>query len=298
MQSNSDDRDTVMDTFERKTAVVTGAASGIGLGMVEALASRGMRVVMADIEQDVLEREAQRLHKANLEVTPCVTDVSAFDSVAALLRAAMDAYGQVHVLCNNAGVAGGGGAGNGIWEASEKDWEWVMGVNVNGVIHGLRAFIPHMLAHGEPGHVVNTSSIMGLTTGGGSVYGVSKHAVARLTEGLYHDLRARDSKIGVTLLCPGLIATNIITSVRNRPEHLSDHVPDKPERAATVERMDRYWKSDGMPPRDVGELVADAINNQQFYLLTHAENMQGVQRRFDDIVNLKDPTPPRPWQIP
>ena len=178
-----------MDSLAGKTAVVTGAASGIGLGMVEAFANRAMHVVMADVEEDILAAEAERLRQSNLEVTPCVTDVSQRSGIDSLLADAVSAYGNVHVLCNNAGVAGG--SPGGIWEATDNDWEWVMGVNFNGVVHGLRAFIPHMLEHGEPSHVINTSSIAGMMTGGGSIYGVSKHAVSRLTEGLYFDLNRK-----------------------------------------------------------------------------------------------------------
>ena len=283
-----------MQALEGKTAVVTGAASGIGLGMTEAFASRGMRVVMADVEAQALEREAERLTRANFEVLPIVTDAASFESVSALADAAEARFGPVHVLCNNAGVSGGGGP-RPIWAQSQKDWDWVMGVNFWGVVNGLRAFTPRMIAHGEPGHIVNTSSILGLTTGAGSIYNVSKHAVTRLTEGLYHDLKAADARIGVTVLCPGMIATNIITSARNRPDDLTDDgdLPDAARQQA-IAAMDARFKADGMAPREVGEKVAQAILDDQFYLLTHAENMEGVKRRFDDILHLRDPSPPRP----
>ena len=214
-----------MQAFQGKVAVVTGAASGIGLGMTEALASRGMKVVMADVEEAALMKEAERLTRANFEVDPQLADVSSFDSVERLAAAANARFGKVHVLCNNAGVSGGGGKP--IWAQSQADWDWVMGVNFFGVVNGLRAFVPDMIAHGEEGHVVNTSSILGLTTGAGSIYGVSKHAVTRLSEGLFQDLTAANAKIGVTVLCPGMIATNIITSGRNRPDRLKDEAePD------------------------------------------------------------------------
>jgi NAD(P)-dependent dehydrogenase (short-subunit alcohol dehydrogenase family) len=150
-----------------------------------------------------------------------------------------------------------------------------------------------MLAHGEEGHIVNTSSILGLTTGAGSIYGVSKHAVARLTEGLHRDLKNAEAKIGVTLLCPGMIATNIITSARNRPTDLVDSSaqPNATQREA-IAAMDARFKSEGMAPREVGERVAQAMLDDQFYVLTHADNMVGVKRRFDDIFNLQSPSPP------
>jgi NAD(P)-dependent dehydrogenase (short-subunit alcohol dehydrogenase family) len=283
-----------MKTLEGRVAVVTGAASGIGLGMTEAFASRGMKVAMADVEEDALEREAARLSRANFEVAPFVVNVASPDAVDALADRVEAWFGNFHVVCNNAGVSGGGGP-QPIWTQSQNNWDWVMGVNFWGVVNGLRAFVPRMIAHGEEGHVVNTSSILGLTSGAGSIYGVSKHAVARLTEGLYHDLRNAGAPIGVTLLCPGMIATNIITSARNRPGELTDasEAPDEARRAA-IAAMDARFKADGMAPREVGEKVAQAILDDQFYLLTHAENMEGVKRRFDDILHLRQPSQPRP----
>jgi NAD(P)-dependent dehydrogenase (short-subunit alcohol dehydrogenase family) len=279
-----------MQAFLGKVAVVTGAASGIGLGMTEALASRGMKVVMADVEEAALMQEAERLTRANFEVDPQLADVSSYDSVERLAAAAQARFGKVHVLCNNAGVSGGGGKP--IWAQSQADWDWVMGVNFWGVMNGVRAFVPGMIAHGEEGHVVNTSSILGLTTGAGSAYGVSKHAVTRLTEGLYQDLKAANARIGATVLCPGMIATNIITAERNRPDALKDDAAPDPARSQIIAAMDARFKADGMAPREVGEKVAGAIANDQFYVLTHPENMEGVKRRFEDIVNLRSPSPP------
>jgi NAD(P)-dependent dehydrogenase (short-subunit alcohol dehydrogenase family) len=281
-----------MQSLEGKVAVVTGAASGIGLGMTEAFASRGMKVVMADVEAEALMRAAEHLSKTNAEVAPVVVDVSSYESVVALADAAEARFGKVHVLCNNAGVSGGGG-GQPIWAQSQNDWDWVMGVNFRGVVNGLRAFTPRMIAHGEEGHIVNTSSILGLTTGAGSIYGVSKHAVTRLTEGLVQDLKNAGAHISATVLCPGMIATNIITSARNRPGALADadDAPN-PQREAVIAAMDARFKTNGMAPREVGEKVVQAILDDQFYLLTHAENMAGVKRRFDDIEALRQPSPP------
>jgi NAD(P)-dependent dehydrogenase (short-subunit alcohol dehydrogenase family) len=283
-----------MKTIEGRVAVVTGAASGIGLGMTEAFASRGMKVMMADVEADALTREADRLTRMNLEVSPQLTDVSSYEAVEALADVAERRFGHVHVLCNNAGVSGGGGGPRPIWAQGQKDWDWVMGVNFWGVVNGLRAFTPRMIAHGEEGHIVNTSSILGLTTGAGSIYGVSKHAVARLTEGLYWDLKNAEAKIGVTLLCPGMIATNIITSARNRPDALKDGGEPSAQAREAVAAMDARFKSEGTAPREVGEKVVQAMLDEQFYLLTHASNMAGVQRRFDDIFALRDPSPAPP----
>ena len=282
-----------MKSLEGKVAVVTGAASGIGLGMTEAFASRGMKVVMADVEEAALLREADRLTRANFEVDPQLVDVRSIESVERLADAAEARFGKIHVVCNNAGVSGGGG-GRPIWDQTQNDWDWVMGVNFWGVVNGLKAFTPRMIAHGEEGHIVNTASILGLTTGPGSVYSVSKHAVARLTEGLWYDLKAAGAAIGATVLCPGMIATNIITSARNRPGDLTGQ-EDEPTEAQRTARaaMDARFKADGMAPREVGEKVAQAILDEQFYLLTHADNMEAARRRFDAITGLHDPSPPR-----
>ena len=281
-----------MDTLEGKIAVITGAASGIGLGMAEAFASRGMKIIMADIEEATLQREAERLTRANFDVFAAPVAVERYDSVAGLAAAATQRFGKVHVLCNNAGVAGTDGAGP-IWRQSQADWDWVMGVNFGGVVHGLRAFVPAMIAHGEPGHIVNTASILGLTTGPGSIYGVSKHALVRLTEGLYHDLKAAEARIGVTLLCPGMIATNIITAARNRPVPLKEDSEPDPARNERIAAIEALFRSQGMAARAVGEIVAQAILDDQFYVLTHAETMAGVERRFEDILHLRPPSPPR-----
>ena len=266
-------------TLVGRTAVVTGAASGIGLGMTEALLHRGMRVVMADIESEPLEREAARLTEANLAVLPVRTDVTDEASMDALFDAAIRTFGRVHVLCNNAGVGGTPGT---LWGASERDWAWVMGVNFEGVLKGIRRFIPHMIEHGEASHVVNTSSIAGLMTGGGSIYAVSKHAVTRLSEGLFFDLRDQAPHVGVTCLCPGIIDTQIVNSQRNRPAELTDPagLADLGNRAAAIRE---YFKTQGMAPRQVGELVADAIIERRFYCFTQDEFAPLIRTRFDQI---------------
>ena len=282
-----------MQELNGKVAVVTGAASGIGLALTEVFTSRGMKVVMADIEAAALEREAERLTRANLEVAPVLVDTSSYDSVERLANAAESRFGHVHVLCNNAGVSDSGGKP--IWAQSQNDWDWVMGVNFWGVVNGLRAFVPRMIAHGEEGHVVNTASIAGLITGPGSIYGVSKHAVVRLSEGLAFDLKAAQAKIGVTCLCPGIIATNIILSARNRPADLPpDPAVNEEARRAAIANQHARFQSHGLSPRDVAEMVAQAILSDQFYIVTPANHMEAVKRRFEDIIALRAPSPPWP----
>ncbi len=280
-----------MDHFEGKTAVVTGAASGIGLGMTEALTARGMKVVMADVQEGPLEIEAERLTRENKDVLPRLTDVSQRDQIDALLAAATDAFGPVHVLCNNAGV---GGAPGPIWATPPDTWDWVMGINLDGVMHGLRAFVPHMLEHGEPAHVVNTSSIAGLMTGGGNVYGVTKHAVTRISEGLYFDLAERDANIGVTCLCPGIINTNIVKSSLRAPGTAPASPPSDPDVADRIQTFRKYFAEQGMDPRVVGELVANAIRDNQFYLFTQDEFATNIKSRFDQINAAANPVLPGP----
>jgi len=193
------------------------------------------------------------------------------------------------VVCNNAGVSGGGAGA--IWETTTRDWEWTLGVNLMGVVHGIQAFVPLILEHGEEGHVVNTSSVLGLSTGGGSIYGVTKHGVARLSEGLYHDLKAAGAKVGVSVLCPGMVATHIVTSDRNRPAHLRNEgrevAAEMAERRQVMQ--DRFLEA-GMPPGEVAEMVVDAIRTDRFYVLTHPEMIKPqVEARMRAILDEQPP---------
>jgi NAD(P)-dependent dehydrogenase (short-subunit alcohol dehydrogenase family) len=281
-----------MDQFEGKVAVVTGAASGIGRALIDRFAAAGMKVVLADIEEEALAKAEAEVQSTGAETLAVVTDVADRSSVDALNAAAVDRFGAVHVLCNNAGVSGGMGA---LWETTDKDWAWVMGVNLMGVVHGIQAFVPGMVERGEPGHVVNTSSVLGLATGGGSIYGVTKHAVTRLTEGLWYDLQAAGAPIGVSVLCPGMIATNIIGSHRNRPADLQNEVaavgPEVEQRMKFVQDL---FANEGMPPAEVAEIVHQAIVADRFYVLTHPEaEKETVQARLEAILGEQSPPPPR-----
>jgi NAD(P)-dependent dehydrogenase (short-subunit alcohol dehydrogenase family) len=211
-------------------------------------------------------------------------------SVDALAAATAERFGPVHVLCNNAGVAAGMGP---IWEATEPDWQWVLGVNLMGVVHGVQAFVPGMVAHGEPAHVVNTSSVLGLSSGGGSVYSVSKHAVTRLSEGLYHDLRSAGAAVGVSVLCPGMIATRIVTADRNRPAHLRNpDGEDPPEVLGRREVVQERFLEVGMPPAEVAGMVVDAIHDDRFYVLTHPDMIRPqVEERLRAILADAPPAP-------
>ncbi len=275
-----------MKEFKGRVAVVTGGASGIGRGIAEALAARGMKIVLADIEQPVLDKTAEELRASGAEVVGIVCDVSKQESVDHLARASLDAFGAVHVLCNNAGVAGGGPAAT--WEASLDDWTWVLGVNLMGVVHGIRSFVPIILEQAQGGHIVSTASMAGLMVGGG-IYGVTKHAVVALSESLWNEFSARGSPIGVSVLCPGWVNTHIMESERNRPEAPR---PDPGETPAEFEILRQFVENQikqGMDPREAGEIVADAIRDERFYVLTHAwQNL--VEHRMRNILQDGDPT--------
>lgn len=274
-----------------KTAVVTGAASGIGLAMTERFVAAGMRVVMADIEAPLLSEVERRLLDGGAEVAAVVVDVSSHNSVEELADAAESRFGPVNLLCNNAGVSGGGGP---IWETTDNDWDWVLGVNVLGVVHGLQVFIPRMLASGEEGHVVNTSSVSGLSTGPHSIYGVAKHALTRLSEIVWYDLKATGAPIGVSVLCPGIVATHIVSAERNRPAHLRDEV-DEATAARRREGMlaaEARFLGEGMPPSEVAEAVVAGVEEDRFWILVPPDLVKNeVDRRMRAILDETDPPP-------
>jgi len=278
-----------MDDFEGKVAVVTGGASGIGLGMATRFAEQGMRVVLADIEEPALEAAVARLRQQEHEVIGVLTDVSKAESVEALAERTLAAFGRVHVVCNNAGV-GGSGFGVPIWEATLKDWQWTLGVNLWGVIHGVRVFVPIMLDQDEEGHIVNTASSAGLTQGS-RVYGVSKHAVVALSESLYDGLRQRGAKVHVSVLCPGVINTRIMYGARNRPPELQNESPPSEQELRMRDRISKLAQETGMDPLQVGDIVLEAIRNEQFWVLTHDEFDDIIRTRMEDILARRNPSP-------
>jgi NAD(P)-dependent dehydrogenase (short-subunit alcohol dehydrogenase family) len=267
-----------MKDFQGRTAVVTGGASGIGRGLADRFAKERMNVVLADIEEEALDRAVKEMRDLQQSVIGVVTNTMRKDSITHLLEETVSQFGNVHILCNNAGVAAMTPDLKGVWEVPDKDWEWTMGVNFYGVLYGLQVFVPHMLAHGESAHIVNTASLAGLLPGGGP-YGVSKHGVLALTEGLAADLRGRNANIGASVLCPGFVNTNIFDAERNRPSDLSVGRG----KVAGGEMMRNLLKA-GKAPHEVADLVFDSIAEDRLYILPHPAWDDMVRGRVDAVL--------------
>ena len=272
-----------MKEFEGKTAVITGAASGIGKAMAERFAQEKMQVVLADIEEEALEKTVENLRQYQYRVIGVKTDVLVEESINELFAKATAEYGNIHILCNNAGI--GANSGNkAIWEIDKQDWDWVMGVNYQGVLQGIQTFLPHMLEHGEEGHVVTTVSMAGLLPGAGT-YGVSKHAVMALTEALSRDLITREAKINASVLCPGFVDTNIDKSERNRPSHLGEAQDASNEMGAEI--MSSMLRQ-GKKPEEIAEIVFEAVKENIFYILSHPAWDDSLRAHFENILSRKE----------
>jgi len=276
-----------MNNFRGRVAVVTGAASGIGLALTERFVAEGMNVVMADIEAGALATESARLRRDGATVLPIRVDVSQPGDVERLADEAYRAFGAAHVVCNNAGVAVIGA----VHEHTLADWQWVINVNLWGVIHGVRVFLPRMLAGGDEGHVVNTASMAGLTTAPFmSVYDVTKHGVVALSESMYKELALSGAPIGVSVVCPGLIETNIMRSSRNRPESLAEEGKAGPMAQAFGQSLsDRL--AGGYPPSEVANQVVAGIREGRFYIVPAQPDVKSnIAVRVNDLLELRNPT--------
>jgi NAD(P)-dependent dehydrogenase (short-subunit alcohol dehydrogenase family) len=259
-----------MDSFRDRVAVVTGGGSGIGRALAEAFAREGARVVVADVEESAATAVADGIRGRGGEALAARVDVTDLGQVQALADRAFADFGAVHVLCNNAGVALHGA----LQDATHRDWEWVLGVNLWGVIHGLEAFLPRMIARGQPGHVVNTASMAGLIASQGlGVYNASKYAVVGISETLVKDLRPHG--IGVSVLCPMGVATRILQSARNRPAQLRN---EREGTDSAVELIGKY-----LDPDTVASMVLAAVRANRLYVITHDESLEPLRRRFQRL---------------
>lgn len=268
-----------MQDLVGKVAFVTGAASGIGLGIAEALAQAGVKVMMADIEQDALDAQVARLAATNADVAGVRADVSLKDELQKAADATIDRFGKVHILVNNAGVGGGGGYG----EWTDASWDWVIGVNLMSVVWGIEIFGPLMEAHGEGGQIVSTASMAGLVAAVAPGYNVTKYGVVALSEGLRPALAAKG--IGVSVLCPGFIRTRIMESARAIPERLADKIalPDPSALPNEFAAMAKQAIDNGIDPLYVGELVVEGIEGDWPYIFTDNNFEGGVDLRFAAI---------------
>jgi NAD(P)-dependent dehydrogenase (short-subunit alcohol dehydrogenase family) len=267
-----------------KTAFVTGGAGGIGLALGRAFAQAGMKVMLADIEADALQAAVKSLREISPDVSGTLCDVADASSVERAAQAAFDAFGKVHVVCNNAGVA----AGSGIDNISLDSWRWVIDVNLMGVLYGIKSFLPHIRAHGEGGHIVNTASMAGMQTGlGFSPYTASKFAVVSMSEGL--SLQLKPLGIGVSVLCPSFVRTRIGESGRNRPERYGKSQPLDPASAAAAIVADIARQIEaGLDPASVAERVLTAIREDELYIFTHPGMRAEVEPRFSAILAAMD----------
>ena len=284
-----------MKTFQGRTAVITGAASGFGLEAARIAAREGMKVVMADVQQDALEKAVAEVRELGAQVVGFRLDVSNAAEVEALAETTTAAFGVPHFVFNNAGV----GAGGLIWENTAKDWEWVVGVNLMGVAHGVRVFTPLMLAAaqadpGYEGHIVNTASMSGLQNAPNmGVYNATKHAVVAISETLYHDLALVTDQISCSVLCPFFVPTAINNSERNRPAGMRDEAAQPTRSQLIAQAMsDKAVGSGKVTAAQLMQQVFDAMRERRFYIYSHPHALASVQRRMEDVIQGRNPTDP------
>jgi NAD(P)-dependent dehydrogenase (short-subunit alcohol dehydrogenase family) len=278
-----------MQELRDKVAVITGGGSGIGRAFADRCLEEGVKIVLADIEQSALDKAAKELANAGADVLAVRTDVAKSGSVEDLAKRVLDRHGAVHLLFNNAGVASSGP----IWQNTLADWEWVMGVNLMGVVHGIRTFVPIMLSQDADAHIVNTASMAGLlSTPGMGIYNVTKHGVVTLSETLVLELQQAHARINVSVLCPGWVRTQIWDSGRNRPADLQNGSAQPASGVSAVEA--RIAKipdaiAAGLSPEQVADVVFDAIRRNRFYILTHPRWKPLIQQRMENILNDRGP---------
>jgi len=281
-----------MREFKNKVAVITGAASGIGRGLARRAAREGMKVVLADIERDALNQTEEELKKSGTSAISVLTDVSKLEDIENLARLTIDTFGEVHFLCNNAGV----GMGGFLWDCTLPDWKWVIGVNLWGVIHGIQTFIPIIRQQDKECHIVNTASMSGLITGeaANGIYSVTKHGVVALSESLRTSFAQLKIKIGVSVVCPGIVNTKITDCERNRPEELCGPDYEKsverfiklyPKSEETVKAFTKMYE-EGTSPDQAGDVIFECVKKNIFYIFTETGShwKEYMKARFDGIL--------------
>jgi NAD(P)-dependent dehydrogenase (short-subunit alcohol dehydrogenase family) len=280
-----------MKEFRDKVAVITGGASGMGWAFAKRAGREGMKVVLADIQADALARAEKELQASGVQVLAVQTDVSKPEQVKNLADKTFETFGGTHLLFNNAGVGGGGT----VWESTLADWQWVIGVDLWGVIYGIHYFVPRMIEQNEECHVINTASMAGLvSTPFMGPYNVSKHGVVTLSETMYKDLEMRNiNHVGISVLCPGWVNTQINDSARNRPAELQneDEPPPTPQQEA-FQQFVRQVVQGGLDPEHVSDMVYDAIQTGKFYILTHQDMKGGIKNRMREIMDERNPSNP------
>jgi NAD(P)-dependent dehydrogenase (short-subunit alcohol dehydrogenase family) len=265
-----------MKDVRDRVGVITGAGSGIGLALAERFVAAGMKVVLSDVEPGPLEQVTATLRERGAAVHAVPADVSSPEQVRALAQETLRAFGAVHVVCNNAGIFEPGAVPS--WDTSADDWAWILGVNLMGVVHGIQAFMPILQEQGEEAHIVNTASIGGWISGN-PLYSVSKFGVVALSEALYAELRRSESKVGVSLLCPGYVKTRLAASERNRPLQLSHASPHSRAREALMQRFGQAIDA-GIEPEEVAEHTLAAILNDRFYVFTHDDSVGSIEQKI------------------
>ena len=281
-----------MKEFKDKVAVITGAASGIGRGLARRATKEGMKVVLADVERDSLTQTEKELKRSGANVISVITDVSKSEDIENLARLTIDTFGEIHFLCNNAGV----GMGGFLWDCTLTDFNWVLGVNLWGVIHGIRTFIPIMQEQKNECYIVNTASMSGLITGeaANGIYSITKHGVVALSESLRTSFRLRESKIGISVVCPGIVNTRITDCERNRPEELCGPNYERskerfiklyPQAEETVEAYTKMYE-DGTSPDQAGDIIFECVKKNIFYIFTETGDhwKELMQTRFGGIL--------------
>ncbi|MDQ0495504.1 SDR family NAD(P)-dependent oxidoreductase [Paenibacillus brasilensis] len=279
-----------MREFKDKIAVVTGAASGIGRAIADRCVNEGMKVVLADIEEEALLRAEKQLKDMGADTLSVVTDISKEADIRALAQKTVQTFGAVHLLFNNAGVDAGTGCL--LWENTVADWQWVINVNIWGILFATEIFVPIMLKQKTACHIVNTASIAGLLSGpGNGIYSASKHAVLSLSETLYQELRLTGSNVGVSVVCPGFVRTQIMDAERNRPTGLSKPGGNLPPERQVINQLARKAVENGILPEEVADQIFAGIQKGQLYIITEPKFKPVIKQHMENILNEINPTP-------